>query len=176
MSPCSPAPVPGWVRPGTYIPHAGKLSVLPLANAVLALRRWVITEPVYIIARDAARRIPRARPHSSALGHPLAPALESQACPPPPSTKQQGDRVDSSHPRVHAGSTKSRATLMRPFRGNGGLRITAFLQTSSGLGVGGKETEKRTGVGGGWHGCEEGSLPNPAAIPSSARTRVHKSP
>lgn len=55
----------GWDRPGTYIPQTGKLSGLSFANQVLASRFWVITEAVYITARDASPQISlRARPHS----------------------------------------------------------------------------------------------------------------
>lgn len=108
-----------------------------------ASRFWVITEPVYIIARDAVRQILRARSHSSALGHPLAPALQSQACPAAAFHKAA---------RRSRGLVKNQgcrqAASMRPFRCIGVLWITASLHTSPGLGGWGwGGTESRSG---GW--------------------------
>lgn len=66
--------------PGTYIPQASELSSLSFANLELLLRFRVITEAVYVIARDAVRLISRrARPHGSAHEHRLSPALKHRA-------------------------------------------------------------------------------------------------
>ncbi|XDC86008.1 hypothetical protein R6Z07F_017181 [Ovis aries] len=66
--------------PGTYIPQASKLSSLSFANLGLLSRFRVITEAVYVIARDAVRLISRrARPHGSAHEHRLSPALKHRA-------------------------------------------------------------------------------------------------
>ncbi|CAI9166720.1 unnamed protein product [Rangifer tarandus platyrhynchus] len=74
-APTGPAPArPG--KPGV----ASKLSGLSFAKLGLPSRFRVITEAVYVIARDAVRLISRrARPHRSAHGHRLSPALKHRA-------------------------------------------------------------------------------------------------
>ena len=73
---------PGVGAPGTYSPQASKLSGLSFANLGLLSRFRVITEAVYVIARDAVRLISRcAWPHRSAHGHRLSPAVKHRASP-----------------------------------------------------------------------------------------------
>ena len=71
---------PGVGAPGTYIPQGSKLSGLSFVKLGLLSRFRVITEAVYVIARDAVRLISRrARPHRSAHGPRLSPALKHRA-------------------------------------------------------------------------------------------------
>lgn len=141
------------MRPGTYIPQAGKLSSLSFANPVLASRFWVITEPVYIIARDAVWQILRAPPHSSALGHPLAPALESQACPAAAFhkaarrscgfVKHQGCTQDLPKPRIYPGCLNAPLSLHWCLMDN-----CIFTNLARPGGGGGRGVETRSGGAG----------------------------